>query len=209
MRNYQRYGKPCFDLFVSLCAFIVLSPLFLLLILLVRLNLGSPVFFSQERGGKGGTRFKILKFRTMVDSYDKDKQLLPDEQRLTKFGKFLRNSSLDELPALLNVLQGQMSIVGPRPFVADYLEYYDAHQKQRHLVKPGITGWAQINGRNAITWDEKFEFDIWYVERQTFLLDLKIILLTFKRVFKQADISNEAHATMPSFIELSNKNEES
>ena len=142
----------------------------------------------------------------MLEAYDDAGKLLPDEQRLTAFGLFLRRSSLDELPALFNVFLGHMSFVGPRPFLADYLEHYDDHQNQRHLVKPGITGWAQINGRNTLSWDEKFELDIWYIERQKFSLDLKIFFLTLVRVFKQKDISNIEHATMPNFIEVSTLN---
>ncbi|MDF1678176.1 MAG: sugar transferase [Legionellaceae bacterium] len=187
----------------ALVGVIVLLPLIVLLMLCIRIKLGGPVFFLQERGGKDGKRFKIMKFRTMLDAYDEAGQLLPDEQRLTPFGLFLRNSSLDELPALFNVLRGQMSLVGPRPFISDYLDYYTPHQKQRHMVKPGITGWAQVNGRNALTWEEKFELDIWYVKRQTFKLDAKIFYMTFKRVLGQKDISSADHATMPNFIEIS------
>ncbi|MDF1645938.1 MAG: sugar transferase [Legionellaceae bacterium] len=167
---YKQYTKPCLDFLSSFFLFLLLSPLLVCLALCVRLMLGAPVFFRQERGGKNGSHFKIIKFRTMVDLYDEKGCLLPDEKRLTRFGSFLRKTSLDEIPALFNVIRGEMSLVGPRPLLVEYLEHYDEYQMRRHLVTPGITGWAQVKGRNSLTWDEKFRFDIDYVERQSFFL---------------------------------------
>jgi lipopolysaccharide/colanic/teichoic acid biosynthesis glycosyltransferase len=168
--------------------------------ILVRVKLGSPVFFKQERPGKGGKLFTMYKFRTMKDAAAKDGTPLPDEQRLTPFGNFLRNLSLDELPEFINVLKGDMSLVGPRPLLPQYLERYSPEQARRHEVRPGITGWAQINGRNAISWDQKLAYDVWYVDHHNIALDIKILLLTVLKVFKRDGISAEGSATMPEFM---------
>ena len=197
---YKRYLKRILDLFFSILLIILLFPIFLSLIILLRLTMGKHVFFTQKRGGLNGKVFNIIKFRTMISSYDDQGQLLSDEHRLTKLGLFLRRFSLDELPALFNVLCGEMSLVGPRPFLAEYLAYYNPYQKQRHLVVPGITGWAQVNGRNAIGWEEKFSLDVWYVEHQSLWLDMKILYLTILRVFRSNEINNANHITMPKFI---------
>lgn len=191
--------KRSFDVLISFSALIALSPIALLTILLVRLKLGSPVFFKQIRPGQGAELFEMIKFRTMTDGRDTEGNLLPDEVRLTKFGKFLRASSLDELPELWNVLKGDMSIVGPRPLLMEYLPLYNERQRRRHEVRPGITGWAQVNGRNAISWEEKFEYDVWYVENQSSWLDLKILFLTLKKVFVREGISQAGQATMTKF----------
>ena len=176
-----------------------LAPLFLTLMVLVRLRLGSPVFFSQVRPGMGGRPFRMFKFRTMTNQRDESGELLPDSVRLTRFGKFLRSSSLDELPELWNVLKGDMSLVGPRPLLMEYLPLYNERQNRRHEVRPGITGWAQVNGRNAISWEQKFELDVWYVENQSFWLDLKILFLTVWKVVRRDGISAAGDATMPKF----------
>ncbi len=174
-------------------------PLLLLVALLVRLKIGTPVFFRQQRPGQNGIPFEIIKFRTMTDAKGLDGKLLPDSERLTSFGRWLRSSSLDELPELLNVLKGEMSLVGPRPLLVHYVALYTPRQARRHEVKPGITGWAQINGRNVITWSEKFELDLWYIEHQSISLDLKILLLTLKKVLIREGISAVGDATMPEF----------
>lgn len=191
--------KHLLDFTAALFGIILLSPLILVLILLIRQKLGSPVFFTQTRPGLYGEPFKMVKFRTMTDARDTDGNLLPDNIRLTALGRFLRSTSLDELPELWNVLKGEMSLVGPRPLLMEYLPLYTQAQARRHEVRPGITGWAQINGRNAISWDEKFKLDIWYVDNQSFWLDLKILLLTVKKVFVREGISAEGEATMPKF----------
>lgn len=191
--------KRLFDIITSAVALILLLPVFLILMLLVRIKLGSPVFFRQVRPGREGKLFKMIKFRTMLDAIDSSGNPLPDSERLTKFGAFLRSTSLDELPGLWNVLKGDMSLVGPRPLLVEYLELYSPEQARRHNVRPGITGWAQVNGRNAISWDEKFKFDVWYVDNQSFWLDLKILLLTVKKVFVREGISADGHATMEKF----------
>lgn len=191
--------KRCIDFIVSLLGIIFLLPLFLLLIVLIRRKLGSPVFFSQIRPGRNGIPFKMIKFRTMTDEKDDQGNLMPDEIRLTRFGRFLRSASLDELPELWNVLKGEMSLVGPRPLLMEYLPLYSLDQARRHEVRPGITGWAQVNGRNAISWEEKFSFDIWYVDNKSFFLDIKILLLTLKKVFIREGISSHTHATMEKF----------
>ena len=178
---------------------IVLSPLLLILMLLVRLNLGSPVFFRQERPGLNEKIFRLYKFRSMKDAADSSGRPLPDAERLTKFGRLLRASSLDELPELFNVLKGEMSLVGPRPLLVKYLDLYNAEQHRRHEVLPGITGWAQVHGRNAINWEEKFRLDVWYVDHWTPALDLKILLMTVKKVFIHEGISAENQATMEEF----------
>jgi sugar transferase EpsL len=169
------------------------------LAILIRIKLGNPVFFLQIRPGLNGKAFKILKFRTMLDVSDSDGNLLPDEIRLTPFGKFLRSLSLDELPELWNVFKGDMSLVGPRPFLMEYLPLYNSEQNRRHGVRPGITGWAQVNGRNTISWEEKFELDLWYVDNQNFWLDLKILFLTIQKVFEREGISSKGDTTMPKF----------
>ena len=196
---YRKFGKRLFDLVCSMGALILLSPLMGVLALLVRLKLGSPVLFSQERPGLGGRAFVLRKFRTMTDARDRRGQLLPDDQRLTRFGNFLRAASLDELPELFNVLKGEMSLVGPRPLLMEYLVRYTPEQARRHEAKPGITGWAQINGRNAITWEDRFKLDVWYVDHVSFLLDLKIIFMTLFKTLRREGISADGHATMPVF----------
>jgi lipopolysaccharide/colanic/teichoic acid biosynthesis glycosyltransferase len=179
-------------------------PFILVVALLVRIKLGSPILFTQERPGINGKVFKMMKFRTMLDGKDKYGNLLPDEQRMTKFGAFLRSTSLDELPGLFNVLKGDMSLVGPRPLLVQYLPLYSKEQARRHNVRPGITGWAQVNGRNAISWEEKFKLDVWYVDNQSFLLDLKILFLTVKKVFVREGISADGHVTIAPFKGTSN-----
>lgn len=191
--------KRAFDSVVSLSLLILLSPLIVLTSLAVRLLLGAPVLYSQMRPGYHCRLFRIHKFRTMTDEIDDQGELLPDSQRLSRFGRFLRASSLDELPALWNVLKGDMSLVGPRPLLVEYLPLYSEEQQRRHDIKPGITGWAQVKGRNRLSWEEKFELDVWYVDNQSFFLDLKILLMTFARVLQQRDISHEGHATMEKF----------
>lgn len=182
--------KRIIDIIVSFFAFAFLLIPLTIVSLLVYLNLGWPVLFTQKRPGKKGKLFKMYKFRTMTNDRDSNGNLLPNEVRLTKFGKFLRRSSLDELPELINVFKGEMSIVGPRPLRSEYLSYYSPEQARRHEVKPGITGWAQINGRNAISWEEKFKLDVWYVDNQSFWLDLKIIWLTFFKVLKREGVNS-------------------
>lgn len=191
--------KRVFDLLIVLPGILLLLPLLLALACLVRIKLGKSVLFKQQRPGKNGAPFYLFKLWSMTDKRDAKGKLLPDEQRLTGFGKFLRSTSLDELPTLLNVLKGEMSLVGPRPLLMEYLERYTSEQARRHEVRPGITGWAQVNGRNAITWEEKFKLDVWYVDNQSFWLDMKILLLTVVKVFKREGISPEGHATMPVF----------
>ena len=189
-----------FDLSVTLLALLLLAlPLLLLLALLVRTKLGSPVFFRQTRPGLHGKPFEMVKFRTMTDARDAGGQLLPDSERLPPFGRFLRSSSLDELPELWNVLKGEMSLVGPRPLLMEYLPLYTPQQYRRHEVRPGVTGWAQVNGRNAISWEEKFTLDVWYVENQSFWLDVKILFLTVKKVLVKDGISASGEATMTKF----------
>lgn len=187
------------DFTTAFLALLLLSPLLLILMVLVRLKLGSPIFFTQVRPGLHGKPFKMIKFRTMTDARDADSNLLPDNIRLTAFGRFLRSTSLDELPELWNVLKGDMSLVGPRPLLMEYLPRYNPEQSRRHEARPGITGWAQINGRNAISWEAKFKLDVWYVDNQSFWLDLKILALTIKKVFVREGISAEGEATMPKF----------
>lgn len=191
--------KRLIDVTVSLLALIVLSPLFLLIAFMVQVNLGSPVLFRQLRPGLNGNVFEILKFRTMKGGFDKDGLLLSDEVRLTLFGQKLRSSSLDELPGLLNVLKGDMSLVGPRPLLVEYLPLYNEIQAERHKVRPGITGWAQVNGRNSISWEDKFDLDVWYVNNQSFLLDIRILLLTIKKVFIKEGIAADGNVTIEKF----------
>jgi len=191
--------KRLFDLFVTLAGLTLLLPILLVLALLVWIKHGAPVFFCQTRPGMGGRPFKMVKFRTMTDKRDTSGNLLPDEQRLTGFGKIMRSTSLDELPELINVLKGEMSIVGPRPLLMQYLERYSPEQARRHEVRPGITGWAQVNGRNAISWEEKFKLDVWYVDKQSFRVDIKIILMTIQKVLKREGISGGGCETMAEF----------
>lgn len=191
--------KRVFDICASAIALSLLAPVFIGTAILVRVKLGSPILFTQIRPGLHGQPFKMMKFRSMTDERDSQGELLPDAQRLTAFGKFLRSSSLDELPELLNVLKGDMSLVGPRPLLMEYLPLYSVEQARRHYAKPGITGWAQINGRNAISWEQKFSLDIWYVDNQSLLLDIKILFLTVLKVFKREGISAAGEATMSKF----------
>jgi len=195
----SKFFKRLFDIIASVSGLIFLSPVFLILIYLIRKNLGEPVFFTQERPGKDGKPFKMIKFRSMRDAVDKDGNPLPDSERLTPFGKKLRATSLDELPELWNVLKGEMSLVGPRPLLMSYLPLYNEFQNRRHEMRPGVTGWAQVNGRNALSWDEKFAHDIWYIDHYSFWLDMKILFLTVKKVFIKEGISAEGEATMPYF----------
>ena len=197
---YQRWGKQTLDPLLSLFGLAVLSPILLLISFLVRLQLGSPVLFRQVRPGFGGRPFTLFKFRTMQDLKGREGNLLPDEARLSSFGRFLRRMSLDELPELFNVLKGDMSLVGPRPLLMQYMGRYTSEQARRHEVKPGITGWAQVNGRNAITWEEKFALDVWYVDNRSFWLDLKILAVTAWKVLKREGISAKGEATMPEFM---------
>jgi len=191
--------KRLLDLFVTIIALIVLAPVVFITALMVRSKLGSPILFTQNRPGLNGATFQMLKFRTMLDATDKQGNQLPDEQRMTPFGGFLRSASLDELPGLFNVLKGDMSLVGPRPLLVQYLPLYNDEQTRRHNVRPGITGWAQVNGRNAISWEQKFSFDVWYVDNQSFWLDIKILLLTVKKVFVREGISADGHVTITPF----------
>ncbi len=191
--------KRLFDWIAALIALILFSPIILFVAIQIRCKLGSPILFSQVRPGLGGQPFKMLKFRTMLDANDAEGNPLPDDQRLTSFGKFLRSTSLDELPGLWNVLKGDMSLVGPRPLLMEYLPLYTAEQAKRHQVRPGVTGWAQVNGRNALRWDEKFRLDVWYVEHRSFALDLRILLLTIKKVLCRDGISANGEATMARF----------
>jgi len=196
--------KRLLDIITSFATLIILLPIIIIVAVLVRFKLGSPIFFTQDRPGLNGQIFKMMKFRTMLDVKDKNGDLLPDNQRMTKFGAFLRSTSLDELPGLFNVLKGDMSLVGPRPLLVQYLPLYSTEQARRHNVRPGITGWAQVNGRNAISWDQKFKFDVWYVDNQSFFLDLKILLLTVKKVFVREGISADGHVTIETFKGSSN-----
>ena len=204
---YAKYVKRILDFTLSLLALIVLSPIMLILYILVRIKLGNPVIFKQMRPGKGEKIFKLYKFRTMTDEKDEEGNLLPDEQRLTKFGKFLRSTSLDELPELINIIKGDMAIVGPRPLLVEYLEYYTEEEKHRHDVRPGLTGLAQVSGRNSITWEEKFKQDIEYINHLTFISDVKIIFKTVGKVFKREGISQQGEATMENLKEARSKEE--
>ena len=196
---YKLFVKRVLDFVLSLIAIIVLSSVYLIVAILVRTKLGSPIIFTQERPGKDEKIFKMYKFRSMTDERDENGNRLPDEIRLTKFGKALRSTSLDELPELFNILKGDMSIVGPRPLLVKYLPLYNEHQRHRHDVRPGFTGWAQCNGRNAISWEEKFDLDVYYVKHLSFFLDVKIIFKTIKTVFYKEGISSETSVTMEEF----------
>lgn len=199
--------KRIFDLLVAAFALLLLALPLLLLMWLVRRKLGSPVFFRQVRPGLSGQPFEMVKFRTMTDARSPDGQLLPDAVRLTPFGRFLRSTSLDELPELWNVLKGEMSLVGPRPLLMEYLSLYTPEQARRHTMRPGVTGWAQVNGRNAISWEEKFALDVWYVDHYSLWLDIKILWLTIKKVLVRDGISAAGEATMRKFIGSQPKNE--
>ena len=196
---YAKYFKRILDFLLSLVAIIVLSPILLIVAILVRVKLGSPVIFKQKRPGKNEKIFTLYKFRTMTCDKDKDGNLLPDEKRITKFGKTLRSTSLDELPELFNILKGDMSIIGPRPLLVEYLPLYNEEQKHRHDVRPGLTGLAQVSGRNSISWEEKFDDDIRYIKNITFINDVKIFFETIIKVFKREGISQENNATMEKF----------
>jgi lipopolysaccharide/colanic/teichoic acid biosynthesis glycosyltransferase len=198
------FFKRALDVAGAAAGLILLSPLLLLLAAVIRLKMGKHVFFTQVRPGYHGKPFTIYKFRTMANLTDAEGKLLPDDRRLTRFGRFLRSTSLDELPELWNVLRGDMSLVGPRPLLMHYLPLYNDHQRRRHEVKPGITGWAQVNGRNALSWEDRFHLDVWYVDHCSFLLDLKILLLTLLKTIRREGISAEGHATMPQFKGTSN-----
>ncbi|MCD6010582.1 MAG: sugar transferase [Flavipsychrobacter sp.] len=196
---YVKFIKPLIDFFVALVMFLLLSPLFIVVTILLAVANGGKPFFLQPRPGKGGKIFRVIKYKTMNDRKDKNGELLPDAVRLTPIGKWVRRTSLDEVPQLLNVLKGDMSIIGPRPLLVEYLPLYSETQKHRHDVRPGITGWAQVNGRNAISWQQKFEYDVWYVNNVSFALDLRILLMTFRNVAKSEGISSETSATMEKF----------
>ncbi|WP_459501918.1 sugar transferase [Bacillus sp. C1] len=199
--------KRAFDVLTAGLALMLLSFVILIVALLVRIKLGSPIIFKQQRPGLHGKSFYVYKFRTMTDAKDKEGNFLPDDVRLTSFGKLLRKLSLDELPQLINVVKGDISLVGPRPLLIEYLPLYTPEQARRHEVRPGITGWAQVNGRNAISWEAKFKLDVWYVDNQSFWLDIKILFLTVAKVFKSEGISQQGHVTMQKFTG-SNSNKE-
>ncbi len=203
---YRIFFKRTLDIVLSVIFLIFFWWLYIVLYFLVKKNLGSPVFFSQDRPGKDEKIFKMYKFRSMLNSTDSKGKLLSDVERLTKFGKLLRATSLDEIPEIWNVLKGEMSFVGPRPLLVQYLERYNSEQKKRHNVRPGITGWAQVNGRNAISWEQKFKLDVEYVEKYSFLMDIKILFLTIKKVFVREGISQDGNVTMEEFMGEDNKN---
>lgn len=197
---YKYFFKRLFDFILSLLGFIVISPIFIIIwIWLAIANKGAGALFFQERPGKDEKIFKVIKFKTMTDEKDHQGNLLPDSERLTKIGRFVRSTSLDEIPQLLNVIKGDMSLIGPRPLLVQYLPLYNDSQRRRHGVHPGITGWAQVNGRNAISWQQKFEYDVWYVENISLSLDLKILIRTIQKVFKREGISSYTNATMEAF----------
>ncbi len=196
---YRKALKPAFDFFATLILIILLSPVLIILTVLVGFFIGRPILLKQKRPGLNGEPFVLYKFRTMTNEKDADGHLLPDEERLTRFGQFLRATSLDELPELFNVLKGDMSLVGPRPLLMEYLPLYSKEQARRHEVRPGITGWAQVNGRNALSWQDKFKLDVWYVDHVSFLLDLKILVMTLLKVLKREAINQPGKATMEKF----------
>jgi sugar transferase EpsL len=201
-------AKRTLDLTVALFGIILLSPLMLVIALAIRITMGSPVFFRQVRPGRRSRPFTLVKFRTMNNSANARGEVLPDADRLSRLGAFLRRTSLDELPQLWNVLKGEMSLVGPRPLLMQYLERYTPEQRRRHEVRPGITGWTQVKGRNAISWEEKFRYDVWYVDHCSFVLDLRILILTIWRVVRREGISQEGYATMPEFMGYRKKSDE-
>lgn len=197
---YKYFFKRLIDFIIVFCVLVVIWPILLIITLWLHFaNKGAGAFFAQERPGKGGKIFKVIKFKTMTDERDADGNLLPDADRLTNVGRFVRSTSIDELPQLINVLKGDMALIGPRPLLVQYLPLYSKEQARRHDVRPGITGWAQVNGRNAISWTKKFELDVWYVDHCSFWLDVKIIFLTIKKVFVREGISQEGQATMEFF----------
>ena len=200
--------KRLFDTLIASLLLCILFPILSILSYKIKQSLGSPIMFRQQRPGLNGKPFEMMKFRSMKDALDEDGQPLPDEQRLTSFGNRLRSMSLDELPTLWNVVKGDMSLVGPRPLLMEYLPLYDNKQSRRHEVKPGVTGWAQVNGRNAISWEDKFNLDVWYVDNQSFWLDIKILFLTVKKVLIKEGISADDHVTMPFFTASDNNTEE-
>lgn len=195
-----KYIKRILDIISSLLAIIILSPLLAVTAVLVKTKLGSPVLFKQERPGKDEKIFTLMKFRTMTDERDENGELLPDEVRLTKFGKFLRSTSIDELPELFNILKGDMSVIGPRPLLVEYIPRYNEHQHRRHEVRPGLSGWAQVNGRNTVSWEDKFDMDVYYVDNYSFAMDVKILFMTVLNVLKKEGISSETSATMEVFM---------
>ncbi len=199
MNKFRLFIKRSFDIIASLGGLIVLAPIMIICAILIRINLGSPIFFKQKRIGKDNKEFEMIKFRSMKDALDKQGNQLPDDLRLTKFGKVLRSLSLDELPELINILKGDMSLIGPRPLLVKYLPLYNKRQIRRHEVLPGLTGLAQVNGRNSITWKEKFELDVYYVENWSLKLDFKIFFLTFYKIFKKEGINQDGQATMEAF----------
>lgn len=199
MAPYKKFAKRIFDLIVSTTLFIFTLPIISVFCMLLLVANKGQVFFTQVRPGRYGNLFKIVKLKTMTDERDIDGNLLPDDRRMTKVGAFVRKCSIDELPQLLNVIRGDMSLVGPRPLLVEYLDLYSEEQKRRHLVRPGITGWAQVNGRNAISWHSKFEYDVWYVDNLSFILDIKILLLTFRKVLVRDGISSNSSVTMEKF----------
>lgn len=202
-----KYIKRILDIISSLLAIIILSPLLAVTAVLVKTKLGSPVLFKQERPGKDEKIFTLMKFRTMTDERDENGELLPDEVRLTKFGKFLRSTSIDELPELFNILKGDMSVIGPRPLLVEYIPRYNEHQHRRHEVRPGLSGWAQVNGRNTVSWEDKFDMDVHYVDNYSFAMDVKILLMTVLNVIKKEGISSETSATMEVFMGTPEKEE--
>ena len=199
MMKLQQLFKRIIDIACALIGLIILSPLLLIVSILIYTKLGSPIFFTQERVGKDGKIFKMIKFRTMLNSTNELGELLDDEERLTSFGKLLRSTSIDELPELINVLKGDMSLVGPRPLLVEYIPLYSKHQFRRHEVKPGITGWAQVNGRNSISWETKFDLDVEYVDKFNLIMDIKILLLTVLKVLQRDGINQEGNVTMEKF----------
>ena len=199
---YRRFFKRLLDILLSLCILVLLSPVYVILIVLVRIKLGSPVFFRQERPGLNGEIFTLYKFRTMTDARDKDGKLLPDKDRLTSFGKFLRSSSLDELPEFFNILKGDMSFIGPRPLLVNYLPYYTERESLRHTVRPGLTGLAQVSGRNFIDWDRRLAKDVEYVEGLSFLMDLKVLFLSVKVVLCRSDVAEDTNQSEGNFAQI-------
>ncbi len=204
-KMYKRFFKRFLDILISLTALLLLSPVFVVIYVILSITNKGKAFFVQARPGKDEKIFNIVKFKSMNDKKDENGVLLPDGDRITKFGLFVRKSSLDEIPQLWNVLIGEMSIIGPRPLLIRYLPLYSEQQRKRHLAKPGITGWAQVNGRNAISWKQKFEYDVWYVENISFFLDVKIFFMTFLKVIKGSGVSSATHATMEEFLGNSNR----
>lgn len=196
---YRKYVKRVLDILISLCAIVILSPVYLILFILVRMKLGSPALFTQERPGKNEKIFKLYKFRSMTDERDEKGELLPDEVRLTRFGKILRATSLDELPELFNILKGEMSLIGPRPLLVRYLPYYTAKERHRHDVRPGLTGLAQVNGRNALGWEARFDYDIEYIEHCSLLMDIKVLAMTAGKVLKRSGTLSGADQTVADF----------